>query len=215
MIIAATSDTHGYHADVVVPKCDVLIHAGDFCKNESTSCFIDFLRWFEAQKVAHKIFVAGNHDRILESNPGFAGGLIREFCPSAIYLQDQGIEIGGFKFWGSPVQPAFFNWAFNRNRGSDIRRHWDMIPDDTDVLITHGPPVGLLDKTQEGDTVGCRDLYEAVLKVKPYVHVFGHIHYSYGAAKLVHDNGDKTRMFNCSFVGEDYKPQNHPHVFEP
>jgi len=97
-----------------------------------------------------------------------------------IYLNDTGTTIEGLKIWGSPVQPEFFNWAFNRERGEDICKHWDLIPDDTDILITHGPAFGILDRVLEGEYVGCSDLLKKIKQIKPKIHAFGHIHEAYG-----------------------------------
>jgi len=90
------------------------------------------------------------------------------------------VIIEGVKFYGSPWQPRFFDWAFNLDRGEEIKKKWDLIPMDTDVLITHGPPYGILDLTHEGEKVGCEELMKAVLRVQPKIHIFGHIHEAYG-----------------------------------
>lgn len=120
----------------------------------------------------------------------------------------------GLKFWGSPIQPWFHDWAFNRWRGSltegSIKKHWDMIPDDTDVLITHGPPKGFGDRPFGREKpVGCDDLLAAVLRIKPKLHVFGHIHGGYGF-----DVFNGTIFLNASSVDEAYKPVNSPVVFD-
>ena len=122
-----------------------------------------------------------------------------------IYLNDTGIEISGFKFWGSPIQPEFFDWAFNRERGKDIRQHWDMIPDDIDVLLTHGPAFGILDWCAHGARVGCEDLLEVIEKIKPKIHAFGHIHESYGMREI-----GNTVFVNACNLDERYKFKNPP-----
>ena len=122
-----------------------------------------------------------------------------------IYLNDSGIEIEGTKFWGSPIQPWFHDWAFNRVRGEEIKRHWDLIPMDTDVLITHGPPFGLLDMCANGERVGCKDLLETIAKIRPRVHAFGHIHEKYGIARV-----DKTIFVNACCLNESYVPTHNP-----
>jgi len=108
-------------------------------------------------------------------------------------LNDSPFEYEGLKFWGSPISPTFFDWSFNRDRGPKIKRHWDMIPNDTDILITHGPPAGILDRNRKNVNCGCDDLLEALARVNPKLHVFGHIHESYG----IHDSSS-TKFVNAS-----------------
>jgi predicted phosphodiesterase len=217
MKLVLLSDTHGHHRSVSVPNGDVLIHCGDATTDAGRASLRDFLVWLEALPHPRKLFCAGNHDWAYEKWPDLALAAVKEYAPSATYLQDSGCEIDGFKFWGSPVQPEFCNWAFNRKRGPEIKRHWDMIPDDTDVLITHGPPAGHHGLDISGfdkSRCGCRDLYEAVMRVNPDVHAFGHIHHSYGTHKMIHDDGTWTHLFNASICDEAYKPTRHPWVFE-
>src|SRR5690625_1620059 len=143
MKIVAISDTHGRHADIVFPKGDMLIHAGDVSSRGTRTQVADFIDWFARQPHKYKIFIAGKHDFFLEQADVQE---IKELIPEGIiYLNDSGVEIEGIKFWGSPVTPWFYNWAFNRDRGEEIKQHWDLIPDDIRVLITHGPPSRILD----------------------------------------------------------------------
>lgn len=213
------SDTHGLHDKVTVPAGDVLIHSGDCTNDIGQKSLRDFLIWFEQQPCPHKILVAGNHDGAFEKWPNLARAMVKEFSPSTWYLQDSGLtlklEDRNIKFWGSPYQPEFFNWHFNLPRGPELKRHWDMIPDDTDVLITHGPPHGFLDLSAFGNEhCGCRDLKEALYRVEPDVHAFGHIHHGYGTATYVGDSGHKTTLLNASICNEKYQPVNHPWIFE-
>jgi Icc-related predicted phosphoesterase len=124
------------------------------------------------------------------------------------YLNDSGIELEGIKFWGSPVQPEFFNWAFNKRRGHEIKRHWDMIPNDIDVLITHGGPQNILDANANNQNCGCRDLLEAVMAIQPKVHCFGHIHESYGIEEV-----NDTTFINASIMNGKYESVNKPIEF--
>src|SRR5207253_9796503 len=120
----------------------------------------------------------------------------RELLSNAIYLENSGTELDGLKIWGSPVQPEFNNWAFNVARGAAIRRFWKMIPEDTDVWMTHGPPFGVLDKSHPSTAhLGCEQLAKIVEQINPRLHVFGHIHGSYGQSTA---NG--TRFVNASVV---------------
>lgn len=178
MKIICISDTHNQHEQLKLPDGDVLIHAGDFSMRGHVAETEAFLSWFAAQPHPHKIFIAGNHDFIFEKRRKKARAMVPD---SVIYLEDEGVTLEGVKFWGSPITPTFFDWAFNRGPWV-IGRHWDLIPDDTDVLITHGPPLGTLDRVLPGgEHVGCPKLKEALdLRLRPKLHVFGHIHESHG-----------------------------------
>ena len=122
----------------------------------------------------HKILVAGNHDDAIEKHPE----LIPKLLPTTHYLQDSGVEIGGVKFWGSPWTPRFHGGAFMLDRGSSLRSQWGLIPDDTDVLITHGPPYLSGGRAIDGMliiNVGCEELYYRTRDMPLQTHVFGHI----------------------------------------
>jgi len=215
MKIVAISDTHGQHDQVKIPPCDLLIHAGDCTDDIGQAALRRFLIWFESQPATHKILVAGNHDGAFEKWPDMAKTLVKQLSPSTHYLEDSGCEIEGIKFWGSPWTPEFCNWFFNAKRGPALKAHWDLIPRDTDVVITHGPMKGILSISGFGDEeVGCKDLYEAILEIEPQVHICGHIHHSYGHVRLVGDTGNKTECYNASVVNERYYVCNKPHEFE-
>jgi Icc-related predicted phosphoesterase len=185
----------------------VLIHAGDISYRGEKLEVEDFLTWFRKQDFEHKIFIAGNHDFLLEkAKPKEIDNLILD---DIIYLNDSSTLVNGFKIWGSPVTPRFFNWAFNRARGEAIRKHWELIPSDTHLLITHGPPYGILDQVANEQHVGCKDLLNKVVEIKPLVHVFGHIHESYGSTKNM-----GIRFINASQTNESYEVVNKPVVFE-
>jgi Icc-related predicted phosphoesterase len=216
MKIIAISDTHGSHWDVKVPKGDCLIHCGDFSSHGRLPDTMDFLRWFNSQPHKRKIFCAGNHDWLMEQDINFYRIIKMEF-PDLTYLQDEAVEVEGLKFYGSPQTPRFFNWAFNRDRGADIKRYWDKIPTDTDVLITHGPPYGICDEAYRvgfntTEHVGCKNLLDAIKRVKPKIWMGGHIHYSYGIGNIIHDDGTRTVCYNCSVLNEDYAVANTPHI---
>jgi Icc-related predicted phosphoesterase len=196
MRIALISDTHGKHDGLLLPEADLLIHAGDFSQRGRLAEVQDFMAWFAKQPHPHKVLIAGNHDFMAEQDPALFASLIP---PGITYLNDSGTEIGGLKIWGSPIQPWFFDWAFNRQRGSDIQKHWDLIPADTDILITHGPPLGALDKTASGEVVGCANLMAKVEEVQPRLHVFGHIHEGHGL-----EVRGKTTFVNASVLNLRY-----------
>jgi len=193
------SDTHCKHYFLEnLPAADVIIHSGDISGRGSERDVLDFIYWFKGLDYKYKVFIAGNHDFYFERKTvAEVQSLLPENC---FYLCDSGVEIEGVKFWGSPITPWFLSWAFNRFRGKNIRQHWNLIPANTDVLITHGPPAGILDATVRGDSTGCVDLLKKIVEIKPKFHLFGHIHEAYGAEK--HGN---TTFVNGSVLNEDYK----------
>ncbi len=204
MKIVCISDTHSFHVGLKIPEGDVLIHAGDVSEQGYPGEVSDFLSWFSSLPHPHKIFIAGNHDWLFEREQEFASALV----PNRItYLQDSGCEIEGLKIWGSPVTPTFHDWAFNRDRGKPIRKHWRLVPTGTDILITHGPAWGVLDQNVHCNPQGCADLLKRLEEVRPRLHVCGHIHASYGTTQL-----GKTRMVNAAICNEAYRPVNKPVV---
>ena len=206
MKLVFLSDTHNRHRNIKIPEGDILIHAGDVSSRGEKREIDDFIEWFQSQPHKHKIFIAGNHDFFFEKANE---NNIKIEIPNVIYLNDSGCEINGLKFWGSPIQPEFFNWAFNRKRGEEIKKHWDLIPNDTDILITHGPPYNVLDKTTRGDIVGCEELALKVAEIQPKIHVFGHIHESYGMLEK-----GKITFINASVLNHKYIYANNPIVIE-
>jgi len=213
LTLVLISDTHTREKQISVPNGDVLIHCGDSCGHGHFWEFRNFLKWFGSQPHKHKLLIAGNHDRCLVFDMDLCHAELKKY-PEITYLEDTGVEIEGVKFWGSPWTPKFLNWYFMRPRGLGIKKHWDLIPDDTDVLITHGPPIGILDKVEPhpdnpGTTAGCEELLKAVQRVKPLIHVFGHIHGSYGVAK---PKDEVTSFYNVSTCTEEYQPTNPPVV---
>lgn len=209
MKIVAISDTHGKHQSLILPKGDMLIHAGDVSSLGKESEIKDFLNWFSKTDFTYKILIAGNHDFYFEKI-AFNETILNQLIPSnIIYLNDSGVEIEGIKVWGSPIQPWFYNWAFNRYRGEDIKKYWNKIPQDTDILITHGPAYGILDKTIRSENVGCEDLLEKINEVKPKFHICGHIHEAYG-----HMKQGNTEFINASVLDEGYNLRNKPIVVE-
>jgi predicted phosphodiesterase len=220
MKITLISDTHTKHQNLNsdLPGGDILIHSGDFMNSGyDKSDATDFFNWFSSIKgYDKKIFIAGNHDRILENDPTWSLLTIKNY-PNLIYLQDEGYSIydidgdSSVKLYGSPWQPAFFNWAFNLPRnGEEMKSKWDAIPKDTDILITHGPPFGYLDiPGGQSIRVGCEMLRYRVDELKPKIHVFGHVHGGYG----YYFNGH-THFFNASVLNERYKYTNKPFTFE-
>lgn len=205
MRLVCISDTHGRHRELALPAGDLLLHAGDFSKRGTPAEIQDFNAWLAELPHPHKVVIAGNHDFLFEREPEQARALLT----AAIYLEDSGVDIAGLKIWGSPVSPRFFDWAFNRSRGPEIRSHWAQIPTDTDLLVVHGPPAGILDKTWMGQHVGCQDLKQVVEQIRPACVVFGHIHESYGSLRQ-----GQTLYVNASSLDHRYRPVHAPLVLE-
>lgn len=223
MRIVLVSDTHGLHTSIRIPDGDILIHAGDLTSSGEVREVTAVASWLASLPHRHKIAIAGNHDRLFEHSPGLATGLLRN--AGVIYLQDTGITVDGLLIYGSPWQPEFMNWAFNAPRGG-LARYWDQIPPGLDVLITHGPPFGILDQNVPAakrvlapwedkesfagsEHVGCEELQAAVERTRPRVHVFGHIHGGYGARRK-----GQTTFYNASVCNQVYEPINRPWVVD-
>jgi Icc-related predicted phosphoesterase len=197
------SDTHGRHEQLILPKGDLIIHAGDVSMRGMKLEIEAFLEWFSSLDFRYKVFIAGNHDFFFEFSDAHT---IAELLPQDVtYLNDSSTEIEGIKIWGSPITPWFHDWAFNRHRGPDIKKHWDIIPVDTDVVITHGPVHGILDKTKAGYAVGCEDLMEKINEIRPKYHICGHIHEAYGMMDI-----DETCHINASILDLNYHVVNEP-----
>ncbi len=192
------SDTHMHHGRVSVPPGDVLVHAGDATSRGTSAQLRSFAAFIAAQPHRHKVVIAGNHDFGLQQTLSLGAELFGH-----AYLCDAGRELDGVRVWGSPWQPWFHDWAFNLPRGAALAERWALIPADTDVLVTHGPPMGILDRTADGASVGCEALRDALDRVRPRLHVFGHIHEAYG----VHRGGD-TLFVNACTCTLDYEPEN-------
>lgn len=202
------ADTHNLHNQVNMPPGDVLLHAGDLTmggKHYEVEAFVD---WIKDLPYKEKIVVAGNHDFYFQNKPELAEHMLAHH--GIIYLKDEPFIAYGLKFYGAPWQPWFFDWAFNLQRGAEIKKKWDLIPIDTDVLITHGPPHGILDKVN-GGTAGCEDLLNKIKEIKPLVSVFGHLHQGRG---YYHNPEEKTHFFNATVVNEVYKVIHEPFVFD-
>jgi len=215
LAIVALSDTHGLHAamDHKIPEGDLLIHAGDFCGRGLMAEVDRFARWMGALPHRHKIVIPGNHD----APAAEAGQLCREiFAEQGVRLLiHEATEIEGLRLFGSPYTPTFMDWHFMRDRGAAIRAEWELIQDDIDVLVTHGPAYGHGDQAPpwRGERsprhVGCLELLHRLRDVRPLLHVFGHIHGGHGVA--LSDEIPETTFCNASICTEAYRPANAPH----
>jgi len=214
MKIVAISDTHQRQGQIVLPKGDVLIHSGDMTMTGSMGSLAGVADWLEAQDFKHKIVIAGNHDWGFQNEyQEVARNLFKEV--GVTYLQDSEVVIDGIKIYGSPWQPLFYNWAFNLPRnGEEIASKWKQIPNDTNVLITHGPPHGILDLVQDIPSNAGRDLHQGCERLAKRVkqlkklraHIFGHMHLQGGCTHEI----DGVIFCNAAICTEHYLPTNKP-----
>ncbi|MDT0675086.1 metallophosphatase domain-containing protein [Autumnicola musiva] len=201
MEVTCISDTHNKHDELSLPEADLLIHAGDFTEAGTKKESLEFLNWFSSQPHKNKILIAGNHDFYFEKHKD-----IYNIIPENIhYLKDSGIEINGLYFWGSPVTPGQLGWAFNRERGREIKKHWDKIPVNTNVLITHTPPYKIMDVLDNGEHIGCEELRKKINDLHLKMHVYGHLHDSYGSVKAA----------ECLYVNASCLDQKHRNINIP
>lgn len=222
----AISDTHSLHREIRLPKADVLVHTGDFCGRGNRREVEDFADWLKQQPHKHKVVIPGNHDGFVENDTRAARTIFD--AAGARLLINEAVEVEGFKIWGSPITPQFFDWAFMKDRGDQISRVWAEIPDDVDILLTHGPPYGHGDlappyRTDAPKVAGCMDLLLRLRQIKnstakrppgayPRVHIFGHIHDGYGPSRS--DEFEGTLFINASTCTERYRPTNQPILFK-
>jgi calcineurin-like phosphoesterase family protein len=218
--ITFISDTHTKHEKITsfLTGGDILIHGGDFMSsgynpNEAEA----FFTWFNSiEGYDTKIFIAGNHDRIMQDDPQWAKGALTGY-KTIDYLQDDELVMyfdgvngdepeSNIHIWGTPWQPEFRNWAFNLPRGKDLKEKWDMIPTNTDILITHAPPFGKLDYVEyDNINAGCEELMKRISTIKPKINIFGHIHGGYG---YVFDGN--THYINAAVLNDRYEFRNKP-----
>ena len=216
--ITAISDTHNKHNQLggFLPGGDLLLHAGDSTSRGYTTEIENFFKWYDnINNYDTKVFIAGNHDFGFQDNPEEIKGILTGY-KTIDYLQDELVMIGEgdhidtVKIWGTPWQPEFYNWAFNLPRGEKIKEKWDMIPQNTDILLVHGPPHGKLDYVpHSNENVGCEEMMKKIKEIKPKIVVFGHIHEGFG---YVFD-GD-THYINAAVLDGNYIFKNKPVTFE-
>ena len=221
--IVCISDTHSQieTSQIVIPDGDIIIHAGDFSNIGLLQEVRKFNNWIGSLPHTHKIVIAGNHelsfdaDTICQVLPDDSDDTItvekmKKELKNCTYLQDSGVELYGIKIYGSPWQPEFGNWGFNLQRGVACLEKWNKIPNDTDILITHGPPLGYGDLCKNELRAGCVELLNTVrLRVQPKYHIYGHIHEGYG----VRSDG-QTTFINASICNVNGLPNNKPIVFD-
>ena len=218
MKITFISDSHNKHKQITedLPGGDLLIHAGDISSMGHKHEIQQFCKWFDSlTNYTAVVFIAGNHDFGFQREPKMAKEVVN-YYKDIIYLQDSflgyGVDLENYvKIYGSPWQPEFHNWAFNLPKnGLELAQKWNEIPDDTDILITHGPAFGYLDTIMgQYDNLGCELLTNRIKTIKPKIHVCGHIHSGYG---YVFD-GD-THFINASVLDEQYQYTQKPLTVE-
>lgn len=210
MRLILISDTHGLHHQLApLPDGDVLVHAGDITNRGAPGEVAEFFGWFGGRPHRHKVMIAGNHDFLFEREPARAEAMVP---PGVTYLRDAGVTIDGVRFWGSPWQPWFHDWAFNLERGEELAAKWALIPADTEVLVTHGPPHRMLDETMNRppQVVGCEALAARLTELPGVrLHVFGHIHEGYGRVQR-----DGREYVNASICDVRYRPVNPPVIVD-
>lgn len=209
MRLVAISDVHEKWHNLKIPPCDILISAGDYSFHGYPNVVKHFHEWLNKQEAKHIISVQGNHEQWVEKNFEDAKRIALQACPAVHFMEEGLVEIEELKIWCSSMTPWFHDWAYNRHRGQEIKKHWDLIPSDTNILVTHGPPEGILDAIYNANgipkgRVGCYDLRDAVKRIKPDVHIFGHIHSDYGEH---HEDG--TSFYNVAICDDMYLPS-HP-----
>lgn len=214
MRIVCMSDTHGIHHPENIPDGDVLIHAGDLSLGGEIYEIQQSLAWFRRLPHTHKIFIGGNHDKALMTDrliPFKEQMKPHKSKNPLIYLENSSVVIEGLRFYGSPTARTFGEIRAFMKSGHSLQRHWEGLPS-CDVLITHGPPLGIRDESishtsmngkviEQVEHLGCVHLLNAVKDIKPRLHVFGHIHSGRGV-ELVNE----TIFVNPSMIDGAYKP---------
>lgn len=218
MRITLISDTHTKHKalNTILPGGDLLIHAGDISSRGYIHEVQNFCKWFNSiNSYDYKIFVAGNHDFLFENQSDQAAEIVNSY-EWITYLQDSFVSVRDgadnfVKVYGSPWQPEFYHWAFNLPRnGEELTKVWNDVPDDVDILVTHGPANGILDQIKGmSDKLGCELLAARIATIKPKIHVCGHIHSGYG----YYFDGS-THYFNASVLNERYDHEYEPMTFD-
>lgn len=212
MKIVCLSDTHMAHRKVNVPDGHILIHAGDFSRNGTASEIAEIDHWLGGLPHPHKIIIAGNHEAKLQQNPA-----LRKGFRHAIYLEDDLIEIQGLRIWGSPWSALFRNGAFMAPE-ADLDGIYSRIPENIDILVTHGPAFGVLDTTLyrgKPKHVGSRALADHLQRIRPKLHVCGHVHQGYGQT-LVAVPADTpgarqhVQAINACVINKQRQPQAEP-----
>jgi Icc-related predicted phosphoesterase len=200
LLFTIISDSHSQHRKLTIPTCDFLIHCGDIGFDYAIQD--DFFEWFAEQPARYKCFVLGNHDRAGE----WFEGIIKEQAAkyNLIYLHHNLVDTEGIKIYGSNYTPRFGDWAWMKKRGLPLHNEWENIPAETNILVSHGPPYGIRDKTPYGELVGCEELRDRINELPELkMHCFGHIHHSHGVSEI-----SGITYINASSCTEKYEIKN-------
>jgi len=227
--ICAISDTHGFHDQLDMGSGDLLIHAGDFTCRGSREEVQEFADWIKKLDFKEKLIIAGNHELSFDEerfeqrlvkfqskpsqldsikkncDPKIFKDILCEGVDNIHYLEHEGIRLFGYNIFGSPYIPPISDWAFMLN-AKERREKWQQVPATTDILVTHTPPLGIMD----GSHRGCESLLAELSRISPRLHIFGHVHESYGQHSLHHMSGETSTLINAAIVDEDYHVQNAP-----
>lgn len=222
MRIAAVSDLHGKWSKVKIEECDLLISSGDYSFRGEPHMVKDYHSWLNKQPAKYIISVNGNHETFKDNCKGYkaeraeltfqqAKEIAEKACPRVHFIGDHGtVNVEGIKIHGSAITPWFHEWAWNVQRGPDMVAEWAKIPEDTNILVTHGPVYGIHDVVYYPDgivpkeRVGCHDLFDRVMKLPDLkVHICGHIHSGHGYKQF---NGK--HFYNVSICDEQYMATN-------
>jgi len=216
--ITTISDTHSKHKSITpfLPGGDILIHAGDLTSMGYKYEIEEFCKWFDSiNNYDLKVFIAGNHDYGFEERVYETMEIVNSY-KTINYLQDDWVgfqkgDLREIRIWGSPWQPEFHNWAFNLKRNSkELEDKWNLIADDSDIVVTHGPAYGYVDMVYDRyDNLGCEKLIQRIEQFNPSIHICGHIHTGYG----YRTNG-KTHFINASVLDEQYQFTQYPLTFD-
>lgn len=226
MRICHISDTHQQHQNLIIPdNIDLLLFTGDFSHQGHLVDVISFFEWLRSLDVPRIIFICGNHDKfekgLMKHSDAITSmlyehkrleflKLVKELPEHITYLEEEAIEYMGYKFYGTPISPTFgYGWAWNVDRGDDMKTKLGLIPKNTDILLIHGPPYGIFDYVSERNrrypgedlNVGCKDLLERLKKLENIKLVaFGHIHEQYGIMNSPISNTKRCLFSNGAVV---------------
>jgi Icc-related predicted phosphoesterase len=204
--ILALSDTHEQHFELELPSADLLLYAGDSTWQGYPYAVEAFNKWLgEQTHIAEKVIIAGNHDFWFESHPEYA----RKAITNATYLQDESCYVNDVHIYGTPWQPFYYNWAFQCETEEELGIKFSKIPKDTDILVSHCPPYGILDQNKHAQSIGSKILGEWIVSIRPKVVIFGHNHEGYG-----HIEKDGTHYINVATCDHHYRPINKPVLFD-
>lgn len=212
------SDTHTYLGKILdrLPEADLLIHCGDALSRGSLEEFNRFCKTLNNiyKRYDAIFYTAGNHDIHVETFPILCKEIFQNNVPNGNLLLDEMVNYNGLNIYMSPWTPRFFDWAWMYDR-KDGKRTWNKIPDETDILITHGMPYGILDKSgfimgdEVDQHVGCKDLLERIQQINPMIYAGGHLHHGFGNETINH-----TLYLNASICDEQYIPNRNPWLVE-